>query len=127
MSYAAVRHYQDANASALVGDVSAHRQIGMLFEAAMARLATARGALARGDTAGKLAAIAGTLAIVEHLQLCLDRQAGGTLAQNLDALYDYMLHRLVHANLNNDAAALDEVSGLLRPLQDGWTAIATRV
>lgn len=127
MSYAAVRQYQDANASAAAGDASAHRQIGMLFDAAMARLAAARGAVARGDTIAKLAAISGTLAIIEHLQLCLDRQAGGMLAENLHALYDYMLKRLVHANLNNDVAALDEVSGLLRPLQDGWNAIAAQV
>lgn len=123
----AVRHYQQANASAVSGDASAHRQIAMLFDAALTRLATARGAVQRGDTVTKLSAISGALAIVEHLKLCLDKPAGGKLAQNLDALYDYMLRRLVHANLNNDVAALDEVSGLLRPLYEAWQAIAGQV
>ena len=128
MSYAAaVRQYQQANASAVAGDASSHKQIAMLFEAVLTRLATARGAVARGDTTAKLAAVSGALAIIEHLQLCLDKTAGGSLARNLDALYDYMLRRLVHANLNNDVAALDEVSGLLRPLHDSWQAIASKV
>jgi flagellar protein FliS len=123
VSYAAVRQYQSASNSVLVDDVSPQRLTGMLFEGALARLATARGAMARGETPAKLCAMSGALAIIEHLRACLDRRAGGALARNLDALYDYMLRRLVHANIANDAAAVDEVANLLRPLADAWDAI----
>lgn len=123
MSYAAVRQYQSASNSVLVDEISPQRLTGMLFDGAMTRLATARGAMARGETTVKLQAVSGALAIIEHLRACLDRRAGGAIARNLDALYDYMLRRLVHANAVNDAAAVDEVANLLRPLADAWDAL----
>ncbi|WP_028081957.1 flagellar export chaperone FliS [Solimonas soli] len=126
MSHAAVRQYQDASMSAVVADLPPARLTGMLFEGALARLAAARGAIERGDLAAKLPAVSGALAIIEHLRACLDHQAGGALARQLDALYDYALRRLVHANAGNDAAALDEVIAVLRPLREAWDAIGAR-
>lgn len=126
MSYAAaVRQYQDASVSAVVADLPPARLTAMLFEGALARLATARGAIERGDLNAKLKAVAGALAIVEHLRACLDHQAGGALARQLDELYDYALRRLVHANASNDAAALDEVIAVMRPLREAWDAIGS--
>lgn len=124
MSYAAVRQYQSASASLLADEASPQRLTGMLYEGALARLATARGAMSRGDTPAKLRAMAGAVAILEHLRACLDRRAGGAIARNLDAIYDYVLRRLVHANAANDAAAVDEAIALLRPLREAWDAIA---
>ncbi|MGE3774228.1 MAG: flagellar export chaperone FliS [Gammaproteobacteria bacterium] len=48
---------------------------------------------------------------------------GGEVAENLDGLYDYMLRRLVEANLANDLAMLDEVVKLLNEIRDGWNGI----
>ncbi|WP_043112101.1 flagellar export chaperone FliS [Solimonas flava] len=126
VSYAAVRQYQDASTSTVSAELSPHRLTAMLFDGALARLATGRGAMARGELAIKLRTMSGALAIVEHLRACLDHQAGGAVARNLDALYDYMLRRLVHANASNDVAAVDEVIGLLRPLREAWDAIGER-
>ncbi|WP_366515692.1 flagellar export chaperone FliS [Solimonas marina] len=125
MSYAAVRQYQSASNSVLFDDTSPHQLTAKLFDGALSRLATARGAMACGETPSKLRAMSGALAIIEHLRACLDMQAGGAISRNLDALYDYMLRRLVHANATNDAAAVDEVAGLLRPLADAWERIGT--
>lgn len=123
MSYAAVRQYESASNRVLVDEASPQRLTGMLFEGALTRLATARGAMARGETAGKLRAVAGAVAIIEHLRGCLDLQAGGAIARNLDAIYDYLLRRLVHANALNDTAVIDEVADLLRPLAEAWDQI----
>ncbi len=35
------------------------------------------------------------------------------IATNLSELYDYMIRRLLQANLRNDAQAIEEVEGLL--------------
>lgn len=128
MSYAAaVRSYQEASASAAAGEVSAHQLVAMLYAGAQSRLATARGAIARSDVAGKLKALSAALAIIEHLQVTLDHRSGGEIAVRLQALYEYMQRRLLHANVANDAAAVDEVLGLLRSLSDGWNGIARQV
>lgn len=128
MSYAAaVRQYQEASASAAAGEASPHQLVAMLYAGAQARLAAARGAISRGDVAGKLKAMSAALAIIEHLHLTLDHQRGGEIAVRLDSLYDYMQRRLLHANVANDAAAVDEVLGLLRSLGEGWSGIAKAV
>lgn len=128
MSYAAaVRQYQEASASAAAGEASPHQLVAMLYAGAQARLATARGAIARGDLPGKIKAISAALAIIEHLQITLDHPHGGEIAARLQALYDYMQRRLLHANVANDAQALDEVLGLLRSLSEGWNGIARAV
>ncbi|SEQ62281.1 flagellar protein FliS [Solimonas aquatica] len=128
MSYAtAVRSYQEASASAAAGEASAHQLVAMLYAGAQARLATARGAIARGDVSGKLKAMSAALAIIEHLQVSLDHYGGGEIAARLQALYEYMQRRLLHANVANDAAAVDEVLGLLRSLSEGWNGIARQV
>jgi flagellar protein FliS len=105
-----------------------HALIGMLFDGALGAIARARGALQAGDIAAKSRAIAQALGIVgEGLHASLDIAAGGALAADLDQLYIYIELRLTHANLRNDDAALEECMNLLRPLQDGWTRIASQV
>ena len=38
-----------------------------------------------------------------------------------------MARRLLHANINNDGAALDEVLGLLNEIHSAWIAIGQQV
>ena len=61
--------------------------------------------------------------ILNGLRASLNLEEGGDLAQNLYALYDYMARRLLHANQNNDKAALDEVLSLLTEIHGAWVAI----
>ncbi len=58
------------------------------------------------------------------LRESLDQQNGGEIAANLDRLYEYMVARLVEANIGNDVALIDEVAGLLRNVKSGWDAIS---
>src|SRR5690606_41788549 len=98
--------------------------VQMLLDGAAARVAAAKGAVGAGETARKAELIGRVIDIVAHLRAALDHDAGGDLAANLQALYDYMERRLLEANLRNEPALLDEVSSLLRELQLGWRAIA---
>ena len=43
----------------------------------------------------------------------------------LDRLYDYMQRRLLEANLRNDPAIIDEVSGLLKTVKSAWDEIGS--
>ena len=58
------------------------------------------------------------------LKASLDKSSGGDLAEKLDALYEYMSLRLIHANVKNDQAALDEVAHLLNEIRSAWVEIA---
>ncbi|PAU65655.1 flagellar export chaperone FliS [Pseudomonas sp. PIC25] len=121
---AALRQYQTVNTQVQVLDASPHRLIQMLFEGGLARLAQAKGALERGQTSLKGELLGKAIAIIGGLREGLDHQKGGEIAANLDSLYEYMVSRLVEANVNNDVALVDEVAGLLREVKTGWDGIA---
>lgn len=108
-----------------VQEADPHQLILLLFDGAKSALALARAHLDNGDVAAKGAAISKAIDIVDNgLKASLDVEAGGELAANLAALYDYMVRRLLWANLKNDRAALEEVATLLGEIHGAWAEIA---
>lgn len=102
-----------------------HKLILMLFDGALLSIATASAAMDHKDIPTKGTAISKAIEIILNgLRASLDQDAGGELAGRLAALYDYMSERLVYANMTNNRAALDEVSGLLGSLREAWEGIA---
>lgn len=121
--HAALRQYQSMDVASEVYIANPHKLIEMLLVGALARIARARGAIARKDIGLKIESILSASAIIENLLMSLDVNAGGDIARNLTSLYDYMLRRLVYANAHNDVAALEEVSRLLGEVKSAWDAI----
>ncbi|MDX1299151.1 MAG: flagellar export chaperone FliS [Pseudomonas sp.] len=119
----AMRQYQSVNTQAQAVDASPHRLIQMLMEGGLTRIAQAKGAMERQQTALKGELIGKAIGIVGGLREGLDLTQGGELASNLDNLYQYMVTRLLQANAKNDATALEEVATLLRDVKAGWDAI----
>ena len=116
--------YRKVGVQSNVEAASPHKLIAMLLDGAVGKIHAARGLMEQQQTAAKGEQISWAMAIIEGLRGALDLNAGGTLANNLDALYDYAMRRLVRANLENDLAALDEVLGLLSEIRAGWNGIA---
>lgn len=116
-----------ANVGLETGVVAAspQRLIVMLYEGAELSVRMAIRHMSEGDLVKKSAAItkASTI-ILDGLRAALDPQ-GGEIAQQLDALYDYMNKRLMLAHLRNETAPLEEVLELLRELHDAWNRIGT--
>lgn len=101
-----------------------HQMVLMLFDGALEAVRVAQGHLAAGHVAEKGVAISKAIRIVdEGLRVSLDLNAGGALARQLAALYEYVVLRLLQANLRNDDAALIEVARLLGDLRSAWAAI----
>jgi flagellar secretion chaperone FliS len=121
---AALKQYQTVNTQAQAMEASPHRLVQMLMEGGLTRLAQARGAMERDQTALKGELIGKTIGIIGGLREGLNLEQGGEVAVNLDSLYEYMVARLLEANLKNEAAPLDEVAGLLRNVKTGWDAIS---
>ena len=104
---------------------SPHKLIVMLFDGALVALSSALLGMRSGNIGDKGKAISKAIMIIDSgLRAALDKNAGGEIAEGLDALYEYMSARLLTANLNNDPAILEEVQRLLTELRDAWNAIA---
>lgn len=103
---------------------SPHKLIVMLFDGAVTAVRSAHVHMKAGNIPEKGKAISKAIQIIENgLRASLDRKAGGQIGENLDALYEYMQHRLLVANLQNDAEILEEVDRLLGELREAWNAI----
>lgn len=120
----ALSAYSKIGVETNVATASPHKLISMLFEGALLSVAAARSHMLRKDIAAKGAAISRAIGIIdEGLKVSLDDKVGGELAQNLKALYEYMCHRLLEANLQNDVEKLNEVGRLLSELKGAWDTI----
>jgi flagellar protein FliS len=111
-----------------IAAASPHKLIVMLFEGALTAIRNASMHMKAGDIAKKGAAVSKAIAIVENgLRASLDPVGGGEIAVQLDSLYDYIVRRLMTANLKNDPAILDEAHALLLDLKGAWDAIGDKV
>ena len=107
-----------------VSTSSPHALILMLYDGALAALRRAQGCIESGDAVGKAQAMSRATRIIdEGLRASLDHKAGGEIAGQLDALYDYMFRRALQAGIDNDAAALEEIARLLDGLREAWASI----
>jgi flagellar protein FliS len=124
--------YRSVRSHGLVADTSPTRLVQIMFEHILSNLATAQGCMARiendlplSEVTQKLAAMRKAVQLIGQLNVTLDMQRGGKIAENLRALYEYMLVRLTHANAYNDTRIVTEVSNLVREIKTGWDGIVT--
>jgi flagellar protein FliS len=107
-----------------VTSASPHKLIVMLYDGALAAIMTGITQMNAGNIQEKGNAISKAIRIIDDgLKASLDKEVGGEIARNLEALYDYMSRRLLEANIKNDPAILEEVRGLLADLRDTWNQI----
>jgi flagellar secretion chaperone FliS len=124
----AINSYATVGLETSVATADPHKLILMLYQGALLAISSAKNNMLRNEIAEKGKHISKAIMIIEEgLKASLDKNAGGELAQNLSALYEYMSHRLLVANLKNDVAALDEVSRLLSELKGAWETIRPHV
>lgn len=115
--------YQNAAAHGGVAASDPHGLVVMLMDGALERIATARGCMQRGETTEKARLLNRTAAIIAELRGSLDMSAGGQIAANLSALYEYIATRLLSAQANNQIEPLDEASKLLGEIRSAWVQI----
>ncbi len=114
--------YQRISVETSMHTIDQHQLVSLLYQGLLRSIATARGALARGDLPAKCSSISKAARILEEgLMTALDRDAGGDLAHNLGTVYSYALQRLILANARNDDAMLQEVMRLIEPIAQGWS------
>ena len=124
--------YRSVRSHGLVAGSSPTRLVQIMFEHILNNLATAQGCMARiednlplSEVTQKLAAMRKAVQLIGQLNVTLDMQRGGKIAENLRALYEYMLVRLTQANAYNDTRIVTEVANLVRDIKTGWDGIVT--
>ena len=119
----ALKNYQSVRAHSSVAAADPYRLVQLMLDNVLQRIAMARGHLERNEVARKGEQISKALAVIGALSSSLNLEAGGEIAQNLHALYEYCTIRLLKANAQNDSAGFDEVTKLVRTIKDGWDGI----
>ena len=110
-----------------VAAASPHKLVVMLYDGVIVSLLSAINNIKSSNVAAKGAAISKAITIIDNgLRASLDKKAGGEIAANLDALYDYMSRRLLEANIKNDVAIIEEVHGLMSDLRGAWVQIGDK-
>lgn len=116
--------YRQTDVSSAVLEASPHELVTLMLAGARERARLAIACLERGDLPRKAQAISEAGAIIGGLDGALNLDAGGEIADGLQALYDYAQRRLLAANANNDPEPLREVDDLLGEIESAWRAIA---
>jgi len=121
---ATVNAYREVGLDTGIADAGPHQVVLMLFDGALAAIVEARSYISARNIPAKIAAISRAIRIInEGLRSALDMERGGQIAVQLRDLYDYMMGRLVEANLKNSQAALAEVTALLCEIRAAWVQI----
>lgn len=119
-----VQAYQQVGIESAVMSASPHQLVVMLFDGALSALVRARLFLEQDQMPQKGEALSKAINIIDNgLKAGLNREVGGDLPGNLASLYEYMVRRLLQANLRNDADAISEVEMLLTNIADAWKEI----
>lgn len=120
-----IEHYRQIDTVTAVSQANPHQLVVLLFDGAIAAILQARHAIATGDFETKRITLSKAMRIVdEGLKASLVTEGDPSLSNNLSALYDYMVSRLLTASVHNLDEPLAEVAGLLGDLRTTWAEIA---
>jgi flagellar secretion chaperone FliS len=126
----AAAQYRSVRNHGLVAEASPARLVQIMFEQILSQLALAQGCMGRisnnmplNEVIAKGNAMGKAIRLIDQLNGTLDMERGQKIAQNLRALYVYMLARLTQANATNDSKIVEEVSSLVQKIKTGWDQI----
>jgi flagellar protein FliS len=123
MALKGINAYKKGNLKQQISQADPHKITLMLMQGMLDKLAYAKGCIERKDYSGKSEHISRATAILMSLRDTLEMETGAEVADNLFALYDYMIQRLIDANVQNNLKIVDEVITLFIPIKTAWSQI----
>jgi flagellar protein FliS len=103
-----------------VGTASPEQILLMLYDGAIRFTRRAIAGIEEEKPEMKLSGISKAMAIIAEFSNSLNHDIGGQIAEDLDALYNFMMRELTAANLKNDIEKLRNVEKLLMDLRQTW-------
>jgi flagellar protein FliS len=115
---------------AQINTASPGQRVVMVYNAITKNLRTALAALnsddpAKYETFNNSVQLAQKLIL--ELQLALDKEQGGEIAENLDSLYEFWREHLSNGNAEKDPKKIREVLLMSQELQDSWAEAEKKV
>ncbi len=113
-----------------VKTASGGKLIVMLYEEAVRQLESAENLFSEGDKLPPASieklnkCIVKTQEIITELQVSLDMDKGGEIAQNLLSLYTFFNQQLMQANISHDSSKLKSVRTMMTELLSAWRTAA---
>lgn len=104
---------------------SREKLVVMLYDGAIKFLKLAAKAIDDKNYEEKNVYIKKAMNIVSELNVVLDMNVGGEVAENLRKLYNFVLNHLREANFKCDKQRVEEVISILDTLNQGWKEIAS--
>jgi flagellar secretion chaperone FliS len=95
----------------------------MLYDGALRFMAATKHAMAQKDYDAQNVNSQKAQRIIMELMGCLDMQQGAEIAQNLLAIYTFVLNTLVEANIKDDPKSIDACAKILSDLRESWVAL----
>ena len=106
-----------------VTTVDKGRLLLMMYEGAIKFLKQSRAGLEANDIVKFCRFLSKAQAIIAELMNTLDFEKGGSIAQDLDRLYDFMLFYLTEANIHRDAHRITRTIGLIETIYGAYKEI----
>lgn len=127
MNRNAANNYQSVGLESKIVAASPLELVVLLYDGAIVACKSAIFSIHQNDVEKKGAALTKAILIIESgLRLSLDKEVGGEIAENLDAMYRYMTDRLYYANIKIEAEPVQEVVDLLADLRSAWYDISQK-
>jgi flagellar secretion chaperone FliS len=123
MALKGINAYKKGNLKQDISQADPHKLTLMLMQGALDRMAYAKGCMERKDYEGKSEHLSRANAIVMNLRDTLDMDMKSEVSENLYSLYEYMIQRLIDANVQNSLKIMDEVINLMLPIKNAWAEI----
>ena len=94
-----------------------------LYDGAIRFLREAAKHMIESDVANKGVKLSKAHRIVTELQATLDKEQAPELCDQLDSLYDFVLHQITEANVKNDPTMVEPAINVLTTLRGAWGEI----
>ena len=121
-----VDQYRTVERVGAVAGADKLRLVQLMMQGAKDRIAHAKGHIQRGEVSKKGEQIGRAIQLIDGLRASLDRDEGADIATNLERLYDYMIRRLLEANVTGDVALLDEIADLIGEVKSAWDELTAQ-
>ncbi|RZI44220.1 flagellar export chaperone FliS [Herbaspirillum sp. HC18] len=126
LNHDAYSSYHAVNLNSQTASASPVQLVLILMNGLLEELARARAHIAARRYEEKALSLDKCVEILNGLSSSLDMESGGEVVVNLARLYDYCAWRLYKAGVDLDPAIVDEVTGLLGTIRQGWIGVQAK-